>query len=159
MERVDEKIPETVQTKLDQIETERILERMFNSNDMNCLSTNVDQERVAHIRNFMVDYIHDKVNVVIPLTMAEYSVVLEVCKNRYHRLLGEKEAIFQMAYDKALADIKNEKSKREQRLKVLTLFAVYNVITSCWIYNKWHFAGSIHYVKKGALQAKCYECD
>lgn len=112
-----EKLPEVVEKQLDRMKTARLLEQMFNGNDTS-LSTNIDQERAYHIKNFMHDYLKDNINVIVPLTLGEVSTVLEVFKNQYRKMKEECNDAYQNAYNKAFADITSEKTKREQRAKV-----------------------------------------
>lgn len=113
-----EEIPINVKKIVEQMKTERILEEMFNNPDIH-LNTNIDQERVNHIRNFTNEYLNNKIDIIVPLNVSDINLTLQVFKELYKKLEEENKQLQQKAYEATSADLYGSKSSFK---KVLTTF-------------------------------------
>lgn len=89
------------QKELEEMKKQKILDAMFNSND---LSSNLDLERVKHLHNITEEYLKDNVNEIILMNVSDVKIAFGVFKELYNKLETEKVQTAQIAYDKAYND-------------------------------------------------------
>lgn len=94
---------------------------MFKADNVN-LDTNIDQERVFHIKNFTDEYLKGKIHEIVPLNVADVKVILKVFKDLYSNLEVEKTKCFKVAYDKALADFNSSRPQTKRDSRVIIKF-------------------------------------